>query len=33
MDPADWGEKCASYESGGCTTWLTLAHEVVEPNE
>ena len=32
MDPAAWGEKWASYESGGGTTSLTFAHTVVEPN-
>ena len=32
MDPADWGEKWASYESGSGTTSLTFAHTVVEPN-
>ena len=32
MDPADWGEKLAGYASGGGTTRLTFAHEVVEPN-
>ena len=32
MDPADWGEKWAVYESGGGTAALTFAHEVVEPN-
>ena len=33
MDPADWGEKWAAYESGGGTTGLTFAHTVVEPNK
>ena len=33
MDPADWGEKWAAYESGSGTDSLTFAHEVVEPNE
>ena len=32
MDPADWGEKWAAYESGGGTASLTFAHTVVEPN-
>ncbi len=32
MDPAEWGEKWAGYESGGGTTSLTFAHRVVEPN-
>ena len=32
MDPADWGEKWAVYESGGGTASLTFAHTVVEPN-
>ena len=32
MDPADWGEKWANYESGSGTADLTFAHEVVEPN-
>ena len=32
MDPADWGEKWASYESGSGTGSLTFAHTVVEPN-
>ncbi len=32
MDPADWGEKRAAYESGSGTTELVFAHEVVEPN-
>ena len=31
MDPADWGEKWASYESGSGTS-LIFAHTVVEPN-
>ena len=32
MDPAHWGEKWASYESGGGTSSLTFVHAVVEPN-
>ena len=32
MDPAEWGEKWASYESGSGTTSLSFAHTVVEPN-
>ena len=32
MDPAHWGQKWASYESGAGTNSLTFAHEVVEPN-
>ena len=32
MDPADWGEKWASYESGSGTGSLTFAHTVVQPN-
>ncbi len=32
MDPAEWGEKDASYESGSGTASLTFKHEVVEPN-
>ena len=32
MDPAEWGERWAAYESGGGTDSLTFAHEVVEPN-
>ena len=32
MDPAEWGEKWASYETGSGTTQLTFAHTVVEPN-
>ena len=32
MDPADWGEKWAAYESGSGTASLTFAHTVVEPN-
>ncbi|MXZ95236.1 MAG: hypothetical protein F4Y99_04830 [Acidimicrobiaceae bacterium] len=32
MDPADWGEKWANYESGTGTASLTFAHTVVEPN-
>jgi len=31
MDPAHWGEKLASYESGGGDD-MTFAHVVVEPN-
>ena len=33
MDPADWGEKWAGYDSGGGTTGLTFTHTVVEPNK
>ena len=32
MDPAEWGEKLAAYESGSGTSSLTFAHTVVEPN-
>ena len=32
MDPADWGQKWASYASGSGTASLTFAHTVVEPN-
>ena len=32
MDPAEWGQKWASYESGSGTASLTFAHTVVEPN-
>ena len=32
MDPAEWGEKRAAYESGSGTATLTFVHEVVEPN-
>ena len=32
MDPADWGEKWASYESGSGTGSLLFSHAVVEPN-
>ena len=32
MDPAAWGEKWASYESGSGTASLIFAHAVVEPN-
>ena len=32
MDPAHWGEKWASYESGGGTHSLTFVHTVAEPN-
>ena len=32
MDPADWGEKWASYESGSGTGTLLFAHAVVRPN-
>ena len=33
MDPADWGEKRAVYESGSGTAELVFVHTVVEPNE
>ncbi len=33
MDPADWGEKQAVYESGSGTSELVFAYEVVEPNQ
>ncbi len=33
MDPAQWGQKWAGYESGSGTTELTFAYTVVEPNE
>ena len=33
MDPADWGEKWALYESGSGTAELTFAYTVAEPNE
>ena len=32
MDPAEWGEKWASYASGSGTKTLTFTHTVVEPN-
>ena len=32
MDPADWGEKWAAYESGSGTSELTFVHTVAEPN-
>ncbi len=32
MDPADWGEKWATYEGGSGTATLTFVHTVVEPN-
>ena len=32
MDPADWGEKWASYESGSGGSSLTFVHTVAEPN-
>ena len=32
MDPADWGEKQAGYESRSGTDSLVFAHRVVEPN-
>ena len=32
MDPADWGQKWASYESGSGTNTLTFTHTVVSPN-
>ena len=32
MDPAEWGEKWASYQSGSGTAILTFTHTVVEPN-
>ena len=32
MDPADWGEKQAAYQSGSGTYSLVFAHTVVEPN-
>ena len=32
MDPAFWGEKTVSYDSGGGTTRLVFTHTVVEPN-
>ncbi|MCY3634511.1 MAG: SwmB domain-containing protein [bacterium] len=32
MDPAEWGEKWASYASGTGTATLTFTHTVVEPN-
>ena len=33
MDPADWGDKWAAYESGSGTDSLTFVHTVVEPNQ
>ena len=32
MDPAEWGEKWAAYQSGSGTATLTFSHTVVEPN-
>ena len=32
MDPAEWGTKHATYESGSGSKSLTFAHTVVEPN-
>ena len=32
MDPAEWGRKWATYESGSGTASVTFAHTVVEPN-
>ncbi len=32
MDPADWGEKWAQYESGSGTSDLIFVHQVVRPN-
>ena len=32
MDPAEWGEKWAAYESGSGTGSLVFAHTVVQPN-
>ncbi len=32
MDPAEWGEKWAAYQTGSGTSSLTFAHTVVEPN-
>ena len=32
MDPAEWGEKWASYQGGSGTATLTFAHTVAEPN-
>jgi len=32
MDPAEWGEKWAGYDSGSGTASLTFTHTVVEPN-
>ena len=32
MDPAEWGEKWASYDSGSGTTALVFTYTVVEPN-
>ncbi len=33
MDPADWGQKWAVYESGSGTADLVFAYEVVQPND
>jgi len=32
MDPAEWGEKWAEYDSGTGTSSLTFVHTVAEPN-
>ncbi|MDE2752271.1 MAG: SwmB domain-containing protein [Gemmatimonadota bacterium] len=32
MDPADWGQKWAAYESGSGTSNIIFAYTVVEPN-
>ena len=32
LDPAEWGEKWAAYESGSGTSSLTFTHTVAEPN-
>ncbi len=32
MDPAEWGDKWAAYESGSGTASLVFAHTVAEPN-
>ena len=32
MDPAEWGEKWAAYDSGSGTASLTFVHTVAEPN-
>ena len=32
MDPAEWGEKQAGYDSGSGTASITFTHTVVEPN-
>ena len=32
MDPAEWGEKWASYQGGSGAKTLTFTHTVVEPN-